>query len=160
MSWSLINGDVGPTYIDMKTLDILLVSDDRTACAWFGMAVERTGLNIRLQTVTDGEQAIDYLEGRGDYAARFIHPVPDLVILDLDSQLAGGLFFLSWLRASASRSFLPVVILSTFAYKGALATVFAMGNNTLITAPFELEGWKTVVQQIWNLAMERHEAIA
>jgi hypothetical protein len=55
---------------------------------------------------------------------------------------------------------MPVVILSTFAYTGALATVLAMGKNALITTPLELEGWKAVVQQIWNLAMERREAIA
>jgi CheY-like chemotaxis protein len=144
----------------MKLLDILLVSDDRAACALFGAAVNETGINIWLQTVTDGEQAIDYLEGRGEYARRFIHPVPDLVVLDLDTRLAGGLLFLSWRRASPSCCSLPVVSLSAFVYKAASALALAMGSNTLITTPFELEGWKAVVQQIWNLAIERREAIA
>jgi CheY-like chemotaxis protein len=158
--WSLIDSDVRPTFIDVKRLDILLVSDDRAACALFGTAVNETGNNICLQMVTDGEQAIEYLDGRGDYAGRFIHAVPDLVMLDLDTRLAGGLFFMGWLSSSASYCSLPVVILSTFAYKGALATVLAMGNNTLITTPLELEGWKAFVQQIRDLAMERREAIA
>jgi CheY-like chemotaxis protein len=144
----------------MKLLDILLVSDDRAACALFGQAVDKSGLNICLQTVTDGEQAIDYLEGRGDYVDRLVQPVPDMVVLNLDTRLAGSLFFLSWRRHSALCSTLPVVFLRAFTFKGALATALARETDTLITTPLELGGWKAVVRQIWNLATELRKAIA
>ena len=75
----------------MKPLDALLVDDDSNDCALFGLAVERTGLNILLQTAPGGEQAIDYLEGRGAYADRSIHPLPDLVVLDLDMRVGARL---------------------------------------------------------------------
>jgi CheY-like chemotaxis protein len=141
-----------------KPFHMLLVDDDD--CALHGIAVNMAHLDIFLQTVTDGEQAIDYLEGRGVYADRSMHPVPDLVVLDLDSRLAGGLFFLSWRRASARFASLPVVIFSGIAYKGAVETALAMGADAFIAKPLELEGWETVVQQIWSLGMERCEAIA
>jgi len=160
LSWSLIDSDARSTFLNVKLLDILLVSDDRVACTSIGVAVNETGLNMSLKTVTDFEQAIDYLEGRGDYDGQFIYPLPDLVVLDLDSRLAGGLFLLGWRSASATCSSLPLVVLSAFVYKGALATALAMGNNTLITTPFEFEGWKAFVHQIWSLATERREAIA
>jgi len=141
-----------------KPFHMLLVDDDD--CALLGIAVNMTDLNISLQTVTDGEQAIDYLEGRGDYADRSMHPAPDLVVLDLDMRVTGGLAFLDWRRASASFASLPVVIFSGIAYKGAVETALAMGANAFVAKPLEFEGWEAVVQQIWNLGMERSEAIA
>ena len=78
------------------------------------------------------------------------HP---LVLLDLDMRLTGGLDFLDWRRASASFSSLPVVIFSGFAYKGAIETALVMGANSFIAKPFEFEGWKAVVRQIWDFGM-------
>ena len=135
-------------------LDVLLVDDDHNDCALFGIAVDKTDLNLWLQSVPDGQQAIDYLEGRDAYADRSLHPLPDLVVLDLDMRLTGGLDFLDWRRASASFSSLPVVIFSGFAYQGAIETALAMGACTFIAKPFEFEGWKAVVRQIWDRGTE------
>jgi CheY-like chemotaxis protein len=135
-------------------LDILLVDDDHSDLALFGIAVDATDLDIWLQTVTDGEQAIDYLEGRGAYADRSMHPVPDLVLLDLDMRLTRGFDFLDWRKASRSFSSLPVVLLSGLTYRGAVETALAMGANTFIAKPSEFENWKAVVRQVWDFGME------
>jgi DNA-binding response OmpR family regulator len=142
----------------MKLLDILLVDDDHNDCGLFGIAVDKSDLNIRLQIVTDGEQAIDYLEGRGVYADRSLHPLPALVMLDLDIRLTGGFGFLDWRRVSASFSSLPVLIFSAFGYEGRIETVMAMGTSTFIAKPLDLEGWEAVVRRIWDAGMERTEA--
>ena len=135
-------------------LNILLVDDDHNDAALFGIAIDKSDLNIWLQTVTDGEVAIDYLEGRGDYADRSLHPLPDLVVLDLDMRLTGGLEFLEWRRASVLFSSLPVVIFSGFAYKGAIDTALAMGARSFIAKPAEFEGWQAIVHQIWEFGLE------
>ena len=135
----------------MKLLDVLLVDDDSNDCALFGLAVERTGLNILLQTAPGGEQAIDYLEGRGAYTDRSIHPLPDLVVLDLDMRLTGGLDFLGWRKTSSLFGSLPVVIYSGFAYQGAIDTALAMGAKAFIAKPLEFEHLEAVVRRIWDL---------
>jgi CheY-like chemotaxis protein len=136
--------------ISMKHLDILLVDDDHNDCALFGIAVDRTGLKICLRTLTDGEQAIDYLEGRGIYADRSRHPVPELVVLDWNMRQTGGLEFLDWRRGSASFSSLPVVIFSGFAYKGAIETALSMGASIYIPKPLDFEDWGAVIRQVWD----------
>lgn len=141
-----------------KHLHILLVDYDD--CALLGVAVNMTDLNISLRSVTDGEQAIDYLEGRGVYADRSTHPAPDLVVLDLDMRVTGGLGFLDWRRASASFASLPVVIFGDIAPNGAVETALVMGADTFVAKPLEFEGWDAAVRQIWDLGMERSEAIA
>lgn len=129
-------------------LNVLLIDEDHSDSALFGIAVDRSNLDIWLQTVPDGGRAVDYLEGRGDYSDRSLHPLPDLVVLDLDMRLTGGLEFLDWRRASASFSSIPVVLFSAFAYKGAIETALAMGATTFIAKPLELEGWVRVVREI------------
>ena len=139
-------------------LNILLVDDDYNDCVLFGIAVQKTGLNIRLETVRDGEEAVDYLEGRGVYADRAMHPLPALVVLDLNMRLSGAFEFLDWRKAAASFLSLPVVIFSGFAYKGAIETALAMGAKTFIPKPLEFENWKAVVRQMWNFGLESFPA--
>ena len=137
-------------------LNILLVDDDHNDAALLGIAIDKSDLNIWLQTVTDSGTAMDYLEGRGDYADRTLHPRPDLVVLDLDMRLTGGLEFLEWRRATTAFASLPVVIFSGYSYKGAIDTALAMGARTFIPKPVQFEDWQNVVHQIWDLGMECH----
>ena len=133
-------------------LHVLLVDEDHSDCALFGMAVDHTDLDIWLQTVTDGGRAIDYLQGRGDFADRSLHPLPDLVVLDLDMRLTGGLEFLEWRRGSGAFAQLPVVLFSGFAYKGAIDTALGMGATTFIQKPLQIDGWVAVIREIWDIA--------
>lgn len=141
-------------------LDILLVDDDHNDLALFGIAVDKSDLNIWLQTAIDGEHAIDYLEGRGVYKDRSMHPVPDLVVLDLAMRLSSGFDFLDWRRASRTFSSLPVIIFSGLAYKGAVDTALEMGAKRFLAKPVQLEGWNEAVRQIWDLGLECRRTVA
>ncbi len=85
--------------------------------------------------------------------------MPDLVVLDLDLRLTGGLEFLEWRRASAEFSALRVVLFSSFAYKGAIETALDMGASAFIAKPPQFEGWIPVIRQIWGLGLEQPQAI-
>jgi CheY-like chemotaxis protein len=69
-----------------------------------------TDPNLTIDWVQNGEQAIDYLEGRPPYAER---RVPDVILLDLKLPRMDGFAFLEWQRrAPKPHSLVPVVILS------------------------------------------------
>jgi len=137
-----------------RPLNILLVDDDLNDSALFRLAIDKSGLEISLQTVIDGGLAVDYLEGRQGYADRLGHPLPDVVVLDLAMRLTSGLEFLEWRRASPSFSCLPVVIFSGFAFKHAIDAALAMGASSFILKPFEFDQWTPVVRQIWEFGTE------
>lgn len=50
--------------------------------------------------VETGSGAIDYLAGRGAYARREIHPLPDLLFLDLKLDQVTGHDVLAWVAAN------------------------------------------------------------
>ena len=58
----------------------------------------------------DGAQAIDYLAGNGPFADRSQHPLPALVLLDLNLPKKSGFDVLSWIRQQPQFSSLPVMI--------------------------------------------------
>src|SRR5262249_59764975 len=93
-------------------LDILLVDDDPNDLRLFVLAVEKSNFNIGLQALNAGQQAIDYFEAKGVYRDRSLHPLPDLVVLDLKMPQISGFDFLAWRKPSDVFSSIPVVVLS------------------------------------------------
>jgi len=93
-------------------LDILVVDDSPTDLVFFSRAADKTGFKTRLQTLSAGQQAIDYLEAKGEYNDRSRFPMPDLIVLDLKMPEVNGFDFLAWRKASVLFSSIPVIIFS------------------------------------------------
>lgn len=62
---------------------ILLVEDDEAHAILITRTLEEAGAANKIYLVSDGDEALDYLFRRGNYAAKESSPRPDLVILDL-----------------------------------------------------------------------------
>jgi two-component system response regulator len=63
----------------MKT--ILQVEDDPNDVFFLRKAMKKMGVMNPVQVATDGQQAIDYLQGAGPFADRGRFPYPSLVLL-------------------------------------------------------------------------------
>ena len=135
-------------------LHILLVDDDHADLALFGMAVDKMDLNIWLQTLTAGQQAIDYLEAKGPYADRILHPLPDVVVVDLKMPGVNGFDLLAWRKASRVFSSIPVVILSGSKNPAEIRRGVEMGSNKHIVKPEDFEDWKRIVREIWDFGTQ------
>lgn len=97
----------------MHTKLILLAEDNPDDAFIFQMMIKRSGLPQTLHLVQDGQQAIDWLSGTGEYADRNKFPIPDLLFLDLKMPIKSGFDVLEWLREKKQFSGLPVMILSS-----------------------------------------------
>jgi len=62
---------------------ILQVEDDPDDVFLLRHAMDRVGFMNPVQAANDGQQAIDYLRGVGEFADRRKFPLPCLVLLDL-----------------------------------------------------------------------------
>jgi CheY-like chemotaxis protein len=97
----------------MRAKKLLYAEDNPDDLFIFSMALKRAALPHQLHAVEDGENAIDWLRGEGEYANREKHPLPDVLILDLKMPRKTGFDVLEWLRDSGQFPHLPVVILSS-----------------------------------------------
>ena len=135
-------------------LDVLLVDDDRNDLALFGMAADKADVNIWLQTATGAEQAIEYLEGKGGYRDRTMHPMPDLMLLDLVMPGMDGFAFLEWRKGAPAFSRLPVVVLSGLGDKTQLARAMALGADSYLAKPADFDGWTELARQVWDVGIK------
>ena len=137
-----------------QKMDILLVDDSPIDLVFFGRAARRTLVNIRLQTLNGGRQAIDYLEAKGEYNDRSRHPWPDLIVLDLKMPGVNGFDFLAWRKASALFSSIPVIIFTGSNEPDDVKRIFELGANKHIVKPTDLEDWEIVIQEIWDFGTQ------
>jgi CheY-like chemotaxis protein len=141
-------------------LNVLVVDDDHSEMALIGMAIEHSPHNMWLLTASDGQRAIEYLEGRDSFGDRALHPLPDLIVLDLDMALSGGFDFLDWRSASRSFSSIPVAVMSGWAYPGAIEAALSMGANASISKPGQHQDWQTVVDRMWDIGLANYREAA
>jgi CheY-like chemotaxis protein len=77
---------------------VLYVEDDDNDVLLMRRAWMKAGIRGSLQTVPDGEEAVRYLPGQGQYVNHVEHPMPGLVLLDLKLPKMSGLEVLKWIR--------------------------------------------------------------
>ena len=97
----------------MTTDAVLYVEDDLTDVFLLRRAWQQAGLPNALHVVKDGQEAMDYLSGHAQYADRAAHPLPRLVLLDLNLPKVTGFELLKWIRGCPMMRALKVVVLSS-----------------------------------------------
>jgi CheY-like chemotaxis protein len=90
----------------------LLVEDNADDAFFMERAFRRAGLKNPLRIVTNGDEAINYLDGAASYADREQFPFPELVFLDLKMPGRDGFDVLHWVRRER-RLDVPVAVLTS-----------------------------------------------
>ena len=127
---------------------ILLVEDNRMDVELVLDAFREARLLDTVHVSPNGNDALDYLFGRGRYADRRAFPLPDLVLLDLGLPGVDGFTVLRELKAAPILKRLPVVILTSSREDRDRATTYDSGANSYLVKPVSFSGFLDVVQQI------------
>jgi CheY-like chemotaxis protein len=127
---------------------ILLVEDNRMDVELTLDAFRESRLNNSIRVAGDGPQALDYLHGRGEYADRDRHPLPDIVLLDLKLPGMDGLEVLREIKSTPLLKRLPVIILTSSQEEGDRALTYDSGANSYLVKPVSFDGFLEVVKQI------------
>ena len=131
---------------------VLLVEDNEDDVFFVRRACQRTGIPHALRVVTDGDQAIDYLAGKGGFADRTRHPLPDLVFLDIKLPKRDGHYVLKWIRSHAAFKTLPVVMLTSSSADSDVARAYELGVTSYlrkIACPAEFGQGVRVILKYW-----------
>jgi CheY-like chemotaxis protein len=126
---------------------ILLVEDDENDVLLIQRAFLKAGGRFSLKTVCDGEQAIDYLSGKGVFADRQINPMPFLVLLDLRMPRKDGFEVLRWVRAESNFKRLLVVVLTSSDMQVDINRAYEMGANSYLVKPVEFSEMVNMVRR-------------
>jgi len=107
---------------------ILLVEDNPTDAKLTIRAFQRCGVANQVVTVGDGAAALEHLAG---------HPLPTLVLLDLNLPKIGGLEVLRRLRADSRTRLVPVIILTSSVEEDDVVKSYTLGANAYVRKPVD-----------------------
>jgi CheY-like chemotaxis protein len=92
---------------------VLLVEDNEDDVFLLKRAMSKADLDVRINVASDGQEALDYLAGAGNYADRATHPLPECVFLDLKLPFVHGFEVLEWIRNQPTLAHITVFVLTS-----------------------------------------------
>lgn len=127
---------------------ILLVEDDPDDRVLTMRALEGADIGNRVDVVTDGAEALDYLFGEGEYEDRDTSAMPEVVLLDLKLPKVDGLEVLRRLRADPRTRRLPVVVLTSSKEEQDMVRSYDLGANSYVRKPVDFAQFREAVAQL------------
>jgi DNA-binding response OmpR family regulator len=121
------------------TRTILLVKDSEDDVLFIRRALKLTGANLSHQIAPDGQVAIDYMSGAGEYADRKKFPLPVMVLLDLKLPRVLGLDVLKWIRARREFGNIPVIIMTASGERADWERGYRLGANSYMIKPSSID---------------------
>ena len=120
---------------------ILLVEDNADDLFFMKRAIRAAEIQQRIDVVTDGEQAIEYL-------SRMEETLPCLVLLDLKLPKKSGLEVLEWIRSQPRTRALVVIVLTTSKESSDIARAYQLWANAYLVKPSIVEELSRMVRAI------------
>lgn len=144
----------------MKDKMLLLVEDNPDDVALTLRALKKNNMELQLEVVHDGEQALDFLFGKGEYSGRNLAKQPDVIFLDLKLPKIDGLELLRRLRGDALTRYLPVVVLSSSVEERDILQCCDLGANSYIRKPVDFIEFTETVRQLGQYWLRLNHAPA
>lgn len=131
-----------------KPITILMADDDPDDRALTKEAFEEARLTNGLHFVEDGEELMDYLNRRGQYAGLRNVPQPGLILLDLNMPRKDGREALKEIKADPRLRRIPIVVLTTSKAEEDILRTYDLGVNSFIIKPVTFESLVTIVKTL------------
>ena len=118
-----------------RTSTILLVEDDPNDVFIMKRALKQADITNPLQIAVDGQDALDYLTGKGKYADRETYPLPSLVFLDLKLPYKNGFEVLKWIRENPPLDTILTVVLTSSSEERDIKETYRLGARSFLVKP-------------------------
>src|ERR1017187_9913081 len=120
---------------------ILVCDDDEDDRMLTRQALEHAHISNSVRFVADGEQLLDYLYRRGEFAGESGKaPRPGLILLDLNMPKMDGREALKVMKKDPALLDIPVVVLSTSRLDEDIVRSYRLGVNSFIPKPVTFSG--------------------
>ncbi len=127
---------------------ILYMEDEENDVMMLQFALKRLGISNPFKALKNGEEALAYLKGTGQYGDRTQYPIPGLILLDMNIPRVSGMKVLEWIRQQSQFASLPVVIYTSSELPAEIEKARQLGANDYIVKPSGMEKIMSAVQKI------------
>ena len=132
----------------MQSKTLLLVEDNPDDEALTLRALSKHKLANQVVVARNGQEALDYLFGEGQYGDRDTAKPPQVILLDLKLPKVDGLQVLERLRADPRTRYVPVVVLTSSDEERDMVRSYDLGANGYVRKPVDFEQFVEAARQL------------
>ena len=140
---------------ELNKLQVLVAEDNADDVKAIKQALASDHLPGSFGFVRDGQEVIDYLQGKGFYNDRSLYPFPDVLVLDLKIPQFSGFETLRWVRKHSDWAQLPVLVLSDSSLPAVVEEAYRLGANSFFSKPMRLDALTELLRGLisyWTLS--------
>lgn len=131
----------------IKPVDILLIEDSAGDVRLIQESLADGKLLNRLNVVNDGQEALNYLHRKNQWAKA---QRPDIILLDLNLPKVDGREVLRQIKSDPELKTIPVVVLTTSQAEEDILKSYDLHANCYVTKPVDLDEFIDAVRKIEN----------
>lgn len=128
----------------------LMIEDDDDHAELIRISMESNGGSNRIDRVSNGVEAISYLNRAGEYADA---PRPDVILLDLNMPLKNGHEVIEVVKNDDDLKMIPIIVLTTSNAEQDRVRAYQSNVNSYVVKPVEFAQFKQLVcdiDQFWS----------
>jgi two-component system, response regulator len=132
-----------------NTVEILLAEDNQHDAELTIRELRKHNMANNLVHVKDGEEALDFIFGNGQYISRkdSIH-FPKVILLDIQMPKVNGMEVLEVIKNDPRTQTIPVVILTSSKEHPDVQRCYELGANSYIVKPVNFEGFAESIRHL------------
>ncbi len=135
-----------------RSVDILLVEDNRGDVTIITQALAETDIRPRIRYARDGIEAMQYLRRETPFEDA---PKPAIIILDLNLPRKDGRVVLAEIKSDPTLALTPVIVLSGSDAPQDISTCYALHANCYIIKPRDLFGMTETIRSLVDFWLQK-----
>lgn len=133
---------------EISIVDILLVEDNSRDAELTIRALKQQNLANNLLALKDGQAAVDFLFGKGQYSGRDLSNNPKVILLDLKLPKVDGREVLKMIKSDTRTQTIPVVVMTSSNEERDLIESWKLGANSYIVKPVDFSKFSECVSSL------------
>jgi two-component system response regulator len=126
---------------NLDTVDILIVEDNPQDAELTTRALRKKNLVQQIYVVEDGEEALNFVFSKAQFANRNGLKPPRVVFLDLKLPKVSGLEVLKEIKSNPLTKKMPVVIVTSSREDPDIKAAYDLGANSYVVKPVEYDAF-------------------
>ncbi len=129
-------------------VQIVLVEDNVDDAELSMRSLKNSNFVNEIIWLKDGEEAINYLTGKGEYSERDLAIKPKLILLDLKLPKLNGMEVLEVIKNDENLDNIPVVVMTSSKEDRDLKKCYELGANSYVVKPINFNSFMEMTKEI------------
>lgn len=135
--------------MNLNYVEILLVEDNTSDAELAIRELKKNNMANNLIHVKNGEEALDFIYGRGAYPDRKnATNFPKVILLDIQMPKVNGIEVLQILKSDPLTRSIPIVILTSSKEHPDIKKCYDLGANSYIVKPVNFESFASSIRHL------------